>query len=127
MSDHPDHSLVLDLTRVLRELSDRQGEMLAVVRRLRLELSDRPSPPARPGPGAAATTEPRPPALVAQVPVPVPSAPGPQVSRPRVSGPQVSGRQASDDLTPRPTRDYDYFDDLDARLARLRDGDPEAV
>jgi hypothetical protein len=116
MSDHPDHSLVLDLTRVLRELSDRQREMLAVVRRLRLELSDRPSP-AHPGPGPAATTEPRPPALVAQVPVPVP----------QVCGPQVSGPQASDDLTPRTTRDYDYFDDLDARLARLRDGDPDAV
>ena len=130
MSDRPDRSLVLDLAHVLRELSDRQREMLAVVRRLRVELSDPPSTAALERPADTPPVEPRrtlpvPQTPVAQAPVaqtPVPPAPVPPAPVPQAPVAQTPDRPL------RMTRDYDYFEDLDTRLARIRDdADPDSA
>jgi hypothetical protein len=140
MSDRPDRSLVLDLAHVLRELSDRQREMLAVVRRLRVELSDPPSTAALERPADTPPVEPRrtlpvPQTPVAQAPVaqtPVPPAPVPPAPVPPAPVPPAPVPQAPVAQTPdrplRMTRDYDYFEDLDTRLARIRDdADPDSA
>jgi hypothetical protein len=100
MSDpqRPDHALLLDLSEILRRFADGQRELLALVRHLRLgETADHP--PA----SSMDRTEPgREPALSPATVAPPPARP------PRET------------LTLTTTRDYDYFEELDLRLARLR-------
>jgi hypothetical protein len=100
MSDlqRPDHALLLDLSEILRRFGDRQRELLTVVRHLRLgETAD--LPPASSMDRAEPDGEPvLSPATVMHPPAPVPR----------------------ETLTLTTTRDYDYFEELDVRLSRLR-------
>jgi len=132
MSDveRPDHALLLDLNEVLRRFGDRQREMLAVVRQLHAQwpaaagaLRQPASPPDAPTPAA-----PTPAASIPASPGPLPSAittAVPDVTVPVAPAPLVEDPES---LTLRTKRDYDYFEELDVRLARLRqDEDPEIV
>ena len=113
-SERPDHALLLDLTRVLREFSDRQSEMAQVVRQLRTEISSALPSAERAGLGPTAEVGPLsvPPAAVESGRVP-----------PAVTG---SGDAVQATMEPAVTepatptqRDYDYFAELDARLAGM--------
>jgi hypothetical protein len=93
--------LLLDLSEVLRRFGDRQRELLAVVRHLRHgETVDHPPishwATAEPGSDPALS-----PATMAHPPAPPP--------------PEA--------LTLTTKRDYDYFEELDVRLAHLRQGE----
>jgi hypothetical protein len=129
MDERPDHALVLDLTKVLREFSDRQRDMLAVIRHLRLARTSEATAE-RPTVLPAIATEgwrtpvlaTAPPALATAPPAPTPQAPAPPDPPPEAHDP-TSRVPVPPDVapeTPRPQRDYDYFDELDDRLAHLR-------
>ncbi len=127
MDERPDHALVLDLTEVLREFSDRQRDVAAVLRHLRLArtsdaMAQRPT--VLP---AIATEGARSPLLAFAPPALAPPASTPQPPRPPDPPPEAHdpGSQVPVPVelapeTPRPQRDYDYFDELDERLAHLR-------
>jgi hypothetical protein len=129
MDERPDHALVLDLTRVLREFSDRQRDMLDVIQQLRLArtpgaTSERPTVlPETAGEGW------RTPVLAPAPPVPAPAPAAQTLQSPVPPGPRPAGPDPAVPLsvpvevvpqTLPPERDYDYFDELDDRLARLR-------
>jgi hypothetical protein len=110
MDERPHHTLVLDLTTVLRELSERQRDLLAVIRHVRLART-------------AGTTAPRPtvvpaPAIEGRRTPVLASAPPALASGPRVPAPPAPAPPGAPHAR-RPRREYDYFDELDDRLARL--------
>jgi hypothetical protein len=145
MTERPDHALVLDVSRVLRELSERQREMLDVIRRLRVDLSATSTSaelPVAPGPnriGLMPGTDSAPMVIprdsvvsVLSAPVLIPlEAPDPLPIRPTTAAVTPTTavepseapvtEQSKADVTLSTTRDYDYFDELDRRLARVRE------
>ena len=124
MAERPEHALVLDVVDVLRALGDRQLEFLAVVRKLRADFE------ARQGTSGLPTTTRTPPvplsaALTATVPPTNPVVETvPVTAPPTPLAPQTAPVAEAPSLPTHPTlstkRDYDYFDELDARLAQLR-------
>jgi hypothetical protein len=112
----PQAVFYLDLMKVLGAFGDRQREMLAVVRRLRLDGNP---PPVIPPP----TVVMAPPAVEAR-PAPV------LTSSESVSTPDEQAARPLDiaDLVLRTRRRYDYFEDLEVRLSRLKkDPDPDTA
>jgi hypothetical protein len=142
MSDdeRPDHALLLNLSEVLRRFGDRQREMLAVVRQLHMEWQATPGAPRHPtfSPATPIGSSPVAAPPVAAPPIPAPPIPAaPALLPPAPITAAAAGTTPSvpppvveepAGLTLRTTRDYDYFEELDARLARLRrDEDPGTV
>jgi hypothetical protein len=123
MAERPEHALVLDVVDVLRALGDRQLEFLAVVRKLRADFEARQvtsglptTTLAPPGPLSAA--------LIATVPSTQPVGEAvPATAPPPPQSPQTAPVAEAPSPPRQPTlttkRDYDYFDELDARLAQL--------
>jgi hypothetical protein len=116
VEERPQAVFYLDLMKVLRAFGDRQREMLAVVRRLRLEGNP---PPVTPTPPVVMS----PPAVEVR-PAPV------VTSSESVNTPDEQAVAPLDiaDLVLRTRRRYDYFDDLEDRLSRLKkDPDPDTA
>jgi hypothetical protein len=116
VEEQPQAVFYLDLMKVLRAFGDRQREMLSVVRRLRL---DENPPPVTPRPTVIV-----PPPAVEANPVAV-LPPSESVSAP---DDQPAGPLDIADLVLRTRRRYDYFEDLEVQLSRLKkDPDPDTA
>jgi hypothetical protein len=116
VDERPQGVFYLDLMKVLRAFGDRQRDMLAVVRKLRLEGS--------PPPVTSTPTVVVPSPTVEPDPAPV------LPSSESVSAPDEQAAVPLDiaDLVLRTRRRYDYFEDLDVRLSSLKkDSDPDTA